>query len=236
MFAVIFEVNPKPEQWDAYLAYAKSLRPELEQVDGFIDNERFASLRRKGWVLSLSIWRDEKAVVRWRTSPRHHATQARGRAAVFRDYHLRVGEIIADNQLPAAQSRQEQRFDPTAAAAKFVALFEAVPTGLSRQADAATVAARFGASDMTAHSELIAWDAFESITQPGKYLLLTSWRDAAEAEGFAGQGSGEIRHRGVRVIRDYGMFDRAEAPQYFPPMPSAQPGTERIASEPPGAL
>jgi heme-degrading monooxygenase HmoA len=235
MFAVIFEVNPIPEQWDAYLAYAESLRPELERTDGFIDNERFASLRRKGWVLSLSIWRDEKAVVRWRTSPRHHATQARGRAEVFRDYHLRVGEIITDNQLPAGQSLQEQRFDPTAAAAKFVALFETVPTGLSRQADATTVAARLGGSDMTAHNGLTAWDAFESITQPGKSLLLTSWRDAAEAEGFPGQGSG-VRHRRVRVIRDYGMFDRAEAPQYFPPAPAAQSGTERIASEPSGAL
>src|SRR5215469_15707860 len=167
MFAVIFEVNPKPEQWDAYLAYAKSLRPELERIDGFIDNERFASLRRKGWVLSLSVWRDEKAVVRWRTSPRHHATQARGRAEVFRDYHLRVGEIIADNELPAGQRLQEQCFDPTEAAAKFVALSEAVPTGLSRQPDATTVAARLGAPGTTSHRGLLDWDAFESISQPG---------------------------------------------------------------------
>ena len=69
MFAVIFEVNPKPEQWEAYLGYAELLRPELEQTDGFIENERFSSLRREGWLLSLSIWRDEKAVIRWRTVP-----------------------------------------------------------------------------------------------------------------------------------------------------------------------
>src|ERR1700751_3690534 len=75
MFAVIFEVNPKPEQWDAYLGYAKLLRPELEQIDGFIDNERFSSLRREGWLLSLTIWRDEKAVIRWRTRARHHEVQ-----------------------------------------------------------------------------------------------------------------------------------------------------------------
>jgi heme-degrading monooxygenase HmoA len=96
MFAVIFEVNPKPEQWDTYLGYAKLLRPELEQIDGFIENERFSSLRREGWVLSLSIWRDEKAVVRWRTSARHHDVQQKGRDEVFSDYHLRVGDIVAD--------------------------------------------------------------------------------------------------------------------------------------------
>ncbi len=44
MFSVIFEVNPKPEQWDNYLGNAKMLRPELEQVDDFVDNIRYKSL------------------------------------------------------------------------------------------------------------------------------------------------------------------------------------------------
>src|SRR5205085_1511179 len=109
MFAVIFEVNPKPEQWEAYLGYAKLLRPELEQIDGFIDNERFSSLRRKGWLLSLSIWRDEKAVIRWRTRARHHEVQEKGRTEVFGDYHLRVGGIIADNRLPAGPLLRQHR-------------------------------------------------------------------------------------------------------------------------------
>jgi hypothetical protein len=54
MFSVIFEVHPKPEQRDAYLGNAKMLRPELEQIDGFIDNVRYRGLTREGWVLSLS--------------------------------------------------------------------------------------------------------------------------------------------------------------------------------------
>jgi len=83
MFAVIFEVNPKAEQWDSYLGYAKLLRTELEQIDGLIDNERFSSLSRSGWLLSLSIWRDEKAVVRWRTSARHHDVQQNQVGAFF---------------------------------------------------------------------------------------------------------------------------------------------------------
>jgi hypothetical protein len=40
MFSVIFEVHPKPKQWDAYLGNAKMLRPELEKIDGFVDNIR----------------------------------------------------------------------------------------------------------------------------------------------------------------------------------------------------
>jgi len=217
MFAVIFEVNPKPERWEAYLGYAKMLRPELEQIDGFIENERFSSLCRKGWLLSLSIWRDEKAVIRWRTHARHHEVQSKGRTEVFGDYHLRVGEIVADNRPPEGQILREQRFDETAAPAKQIALAEAVPQGPPSEPAAHSVAKRLGMPD-TAHSGLLDWDAFESIVQPGKFILLTSWREVTAATGLP--ESGGIRHRRVRVIRDYGMFDRAEAPQYYPPVPT----------------
>src|SRR5579862_7304204 len=113
MFAVIFEVIPKPEQWDAYLGYARQLRPELEKVDGFIDNERYASKRRPGWLLSLSTWKDEKAVIRWRTQAKHHRVQEKGRIEVFRDYHLRVGEITSDSRLPAGERVPALRLDET---------------------------------------------------------------------------------------------------------------------------
>src|SRR5215469_8994790 len=159
MFAVIFEVNPKPERWDAYLGYAKMLRPELEQIDGFVDNQRFSSLRRKGWLLSLSIWRDEKAVIRWRTHARHHEVQNKGRTEVFGDYHLRVGEIIADNQLPAGEILREQRFDETAAAAKLIVLADALLQGLPSKQEAGSVAERLGMLG-AADPELLDWDVF----------------------------------------------------------------------------
>ena len=215
MFAVIFEVHPKPERWDAYLGYAKMLRPELEQIDGFVDNERFSSLRREGRLLSLSIWRDEKAVIRWRTHARHHEVQQRGRTDVFGDYHLRVGEIIADNELPAGEVLREQRFDETAAAAKLIVLTETLLKGLPPKPDVGSVAKRLGMPD-TADPGLLDWDVFKGIVQPGKFILLTSWREMAVATGLL--ESGGIRYRRVRVIRDYGMFDRAEAPQYYPPV------------------
>ena len=91
MFCVLFEVHPKPDQQDAYLDVAKMLRPELEKIDGFVDNIRYRSLTREGWILSISTWRDEHAVVRWRTHLRHREAQEKGRASIFADYHLRVG-------------------------------------------------------------------------------------------------------------------------------------------------
>lgn len=195
MFAVIFEVNPRPEAWDAYLGHAATLRPELLAIDGFIANERYASLGRPGWLVSLSIWRDEKALIRWRTHALHHEIQGKGRSAVFADYHLRVGEIVADTQ--AKTELPQQRFDTTE-----VSAWKAV-TVTERILHAGPVVTLPDA------------DTFDSITSPGNALYLRSWPDLASAEAGIAGASG--RHRVVRVIRDYGMFARAEAPQYFPP-------------------
>ena len=84
MFAVIFELQPKQEKFDEYLKLAKYLKPKLEAVDGFIDIDRFASKRTKGRLLSFSTWRDEKAVVRWRTQAEHHAVQKRAASTCSR--------------------------------------------------------------------------------------------------------------------------------------------------------
>jgi len=96
MIAVIFEVEPAEGQLDAYLDIAAEMRPLLEEVDGFISVERFRSLTNPGKLLSLSLWRDEAAVARWRCHAAHRATQARGRAGIFADYRLRVAGVIRD--------------------------------------------------------------------------------------------------------------------------------------------
>src|SRR5438270_7853312 len=105
MFSVIFEVLPNKESWDDYFDNAKRLRPELEQVEGFVDNIRYRSLTREGWILSLSGWRDEKALVRWPTRAKHHQVQEKG-FQVFRDYHLRVGQLTRDTRLPNGHALQ----------------------------------------------------------------------------------------------------------------------------------
>jgi len=96
LIAVIFEVTPAPGRTQEYLDLAASLRPELEKSDGFISIERFGSLVTEGKILSLSFWRDEDAVKRWRNVEQHRLAQARGRAGVFADYRLRVAHVIRD--------------------------------------------------------------------------------------------------------------------------------------------
>lgn len=218
MFSVIFEVNPKVGQWEAYLGYAKLLRPELVQIDGFIDNFRYVSKRRDGWVLSLSTWRDEKALVRWRTHAAHHKVQEKGRFEVFQDYHLRVGQVTADSRVPDGYVWREQRLDETeTGASKAISIIEAKrPSDLPERATAEEVASRLGLP--AAADGLVEWDVFDAILTPGDLLLLLSWRDAAGAEAGEREAtiSDDARVRRVRVVRDYGMFERREAPQFYP--------------------
>ena len=96
MITVIFEVVPAPGRAQEYLDLAAGLRPHLEKIDGFISIERFASLTNEGKILSLSFWRDEDAVRRWRQLEEHRAVQAKGRAGIFAEYRLRVASVIRD--------------------------------------------------------------------------------------------------------------------------------------------
>ena len=227
MFSVLFEVHPKSDQWDAYLGYAKLLRPELEQIDGFVDNVRYASLKRAGCILSLSGWRDEKSVVRWRTRASHHDIQLRGRTDVFADYHLRVGEVTSDSHVPAGHVIREQRLDETEVGEGTTIVL----------VDAKGVAARGGsdADDAGAHGSpeeiakglgldaaaegLVSWDVFDAVLSKGDVVLMMTWRDSPSARrfvaGIAGDVRGRARVREIRVVRDYGMFDRREAPQFY---------------------
>jgi heme-degrading monooxygenase HmoA len=213
MFSVIFEVNPRDDQWEAYFGYAALLRPELIKVDGFIDNTRYRSRRRPGWILSHSTWRDEKALIRWRTVAVHNDAQANGRRSVFSTYHLRVGQVTSDSLLPPGQALPEQRLDETeTGASKLAEIVEARDPGA---AEAERVARNLGLAIEA--PGLIAWDIFDAVLTPGDILLLASWRDVAAADAVPpAVPLPGLRRRRVRIVRDYGMFDRDEAPQYFP--------------------
>jgi heme-degrading monooxygenase HmoA len=72
----------------------------------------------------------------------------------------------------------------------------------------------------------ISVERFQSLTTPGKYVSLSFWRDEESVKHWRchpghrktqKKGREDIfsgyRLRVVSVIRDYGMFDRAEAPE-----------------------
>jgi len=90
MIAVLFEVYFKPGAEAEYLDIAAELKPLVENIDGFISVERFRSVLTEGKILSLSFWRDEQAVLKWREQYEHHKAQEAGRFRLFADYRIRV--------------------------------------------------------------------------------------------------------------------------------------------------
>lgn len=201
MFVVLFEVQPKKSQWDRYLDVAGMLRPELEQIRGFIDNDRYASERTDGKLLSLSTWDSEKALIRWRTQSLHHGVQQQGRFEVFEDYHLRVGEVATDSERP---DLPKTRLDVT----------ETGPAEASTVAEVAPGAD--GPATPEPNDDLADAEWYTDINVEAKRLLLASWRSADAATAWIRSQTATARYRQIRIIRDYGMRDRTEAPQYYP--------------------
>jgi heme-degrading monooxygenase HmoA len=103
MHVVIFEVVPHEDKAHRYFDLAAKLRPELEKIEGFISVERFESLTNKGKFVSLSFWRDDEAVKRWRTHLEHQAAQQEGKQQVFKDFRIRVAEVVRDYSLKDRQ-------------------------------------------------------------------------------------------------------------------------------------
>jgi heme-degrading monooxygenase HmoA len=218
LFAVVFLVDPDPQQLEDYLAIAGDLRPRLTATPGFIENERFRSRSNPGRLLSLSLWEDEKALVSWRTAGPHHAAQVRGRAGVLAAYGLRVGEVtratgrFADGRRLGWMRRDETR----AGSARALVLVDGIAA-----TDSPLAALLAGTPERRrAGRDPLEADVYDHLRDEGRIAFLTAWRTLAEAQAF---GRVAARRTGeeaavlvVRVVREYGIVDRVEAPQYFP--------------------
>lgn len=87
---VLFEVKPTKEAMAKYLDLATMLKSMLAGFEGFIKAERFSSLSEDGKLLSMSVWKDESAVERWRNTLEHRMSQKEGRNSLFECYKITV--------------------------------------------------------------------------------------------------------------------------------------------------
>ena len=95
MIAVIFELTPAAGRKQEYLDLAAGLAAELKTFDGFV---------------SISFWRDEDAVRRWRNVEQHREAQAKGRGGIFERYRLRVAQVLRDYTMQErGQAPQDSR-------------------------------------------------------------------------------------------------------------------------------
>ena len=106
-------------------------------------------------------------------------------------------------------------------------IFEVEPEPERRQ-DYLDIAARLR-PELEKIDGFVSVERFESLTTPGKILSLSFWRDEAAVAAWrryeehreaqrAGRGGifRTYRLRVAAIVRDYGMLERAEAPQAPP--------------------
>lgn len=134
------------------------------------------------------------------------------------DYPLRVGQLTRDTDIPEGYELREQRLDETEVG-------EGTTVILSDSKRTSEWVKNVGPDDVarwlglpSKAEALVSWDVFDAVLTPGVLILLMSWRDNIQAETFEKNLSlrEHARLRRVRVVRDYGMYDRREAPQYYP--------------------
>lgn len=211
-FAVAFEL--KPRAIEVYLDRAGRIHPELAAADGLISSSRYRSLERVGWVVSLSLWRNENAAVRWRNHAAHYPLQEEARAGVLSDYRIRAGHIIKDSDVEVLRETPDPFPEDEPGALTIITAKR--PNRWTETSNAADCA-EFLSLDPYA-VVMHAWDVLEDIDAAGNLLLLMTWdtADAAtEYERHVDLRDG-VQLRRLRVERDYGMFERDQAPQYFP--------------------
>ena len=205
MISQFFEVQIKEGQINRYLDLAASLKPSLEAMGGGLFIDRFKSLSRKNLLLSYQIWQDEGSMIAWRVDPKHHTVQETGREKVFDDYRIRISQVLHEERSGKSAWRPERLSpynDPKRRAPTFVVASES----RNRELPIETPWKR---------------DVFESVYRPGIFAHLV---DAPSSDAGVDFGrklladSTTEYFRVFEVMRDYGMFNRGEAPQYYPPV------------------
>ena len=94
MIAVIFEVEfDDADKAARYFDIARALRPNLDDIEGFVSIERVQSVSTPGKILSYSLWEDERAITQWREHPDHAMAQAAGKRSLFKSYRIAVADV-----------------------------------------------------------------------------------------------------------------------------------------------
>lgn len=208
MFSAIFEARPRPGQWNAYLDKARLLRPELEQVPGFIDNHFYKSLTREGWMLSLTGLKNEPAMLRWRGLAGMKEGPDNGSGGLLADGRLRAGQVAFDTRAAKGGRISAPSFEELETGGNpAVTLIDGLqwPDWVnSRNPEEIALYLGF---DPYSYGDCISWDVLDSIFWPGAIILVASWKGFASALDFAQSAMvpDDARVRAVGGVREYGV-------------------------------
>lgn len=189
MHALFFEVRPHPGHLEHYFEHVARLRPVLARHSGLAFLDCYSSLRESDLLLSDQLWESEEAIVGWRTDAVHRRSQSAGRQVHFANYHIRVGARVLYWKPNMANASAQAEAD----------------------SDALHVVAIYGRRPV----ETEGFRNFESVNHKGNFIALRTVDGLALAEATLKTqiGTPEFDEGAAYCIRrDYGQFDRTQAP------------------------
>ncbi|MGJ8623323.1 MAG: antibiotic biosynthesis monooxygenase family protein [Yoonia sp.] len=189
MHALFFEVRPKAGHLAHYFDHVARLKPVLAQHDGLLFLDRYGALDDADLLLSHQLWDSEEAIIAWRKDATHRRSQSAGRQVHFSDYRIRVGARVLH-----WAAGEDVAAEPAAT-----------------NADASHVVAFYGSAPLTDTG----LTTFQSVNTAGKFIALAT-ADNAEAAKTMLHDNLDAKGLDTAMVfairRDYGQFDRAEAP------------------------
>lgn len=203
MYYVIFEGTVPDDKLAVSEQYYKTLLPELQKVSGFIEETGFGSPHTPSKSVTISLWEDEAAVRRWRNESTHLRIQQKASTGVFESYRIRLG--------PALASDQDYNM-ALSGAGQCVVLYQREKHEGFLNDD---ITSLVGDSPALEVKEALL-DC--SVYQASQALWVSSWHSEAAAcrfEKLIRRTPGDAIQR-FRVLRDYGKFDRKDAPHEKP--------------------
>jgi heme-degrading monooxygenase HmoA len=188
-YAVFFDVLPKEGYANTYFGMAGELKPIVDKSPGFISVERFENLASPGWFLSFSQWADEDALKVWRTQRDHYQAQLSGKNLILGDYRLRVGKQIEAKGLGAGKVAIAAILGNLSSVREIVRSIKIRKTESPRM--------------------------FRGVINQDRAIALYEDQDTINVinslDGIDANGEFEVQVFAIQ--RDYGMTDRAQAPQ-----------------------
>ena len=210
MYFVVFESTVPKSRSATSTAYYSNLQKLLPLQPGFISEVPFGSSSNEEQQILISKFVDETSVHKWRLQHDHLMVEKKAREMVFEDYRLRAGPKLFSND-------EEEEQDGGASTHKqghFVVLYERPFTeNAAPFFPEITALVDVTKSDIsTVTASIVDFAVYQGAQTT---LWISGWPTKAAAVQFersVHRVPGDDVHL-IRVARDYGKNDRAEAPE-----------------------
>ena len=191
-FGLFFELTPKPGHLQHYFDHVAHLKPILTEHDGLKWLHRYRQEDDANRILSHQLWDSESSILRWRRDSAHKRSQQAGIKTHFADYRIRVGRRIWHNEQNVITGT----------------LPMSPQTPLILTVYHATIDRLAGGNNLWSHGR-----RYINMLDPDSAVTLLDFDpNILSVEQLATALTGCTASI-FAINRDYGMFDRVEAPK-----------------------